>query len=53
MIILIHKLSMSGGLQLAARRPNLARIGQTIGPQSSAKMLRKFITFSLKSIFWY
>jgi len=30
---------------------NLAREGKTIGPRSSAKMLKKFITFSLKFIF--
>ena len=39
------------GLQLAARGPNLVRKGQTIGPRSTDKMLKKFITFSLKSIF--
>ena len=41
------------GLQLAARGPNLAREGQTICPRSSAKLLKKFIIFSLKSIFLY
>jgi len=41
------------GLQLAARGPNLAREGQTIGPRSSTKMLKKFITFSYKFIFQY
>ena len=41
------------GLQLAARGPNLAREGRGIGPRISAKMLKKLITFSLKSIFLY
>jgi len=43
-------MGLNRGLQLAARGPNLAREGQTIGPQSSAKMMKKFMTFSLKSI---
>jgi len=41
------------GLQLAARGPNLARERLTIGPRSSAKMLKTFVTFSIKSIFLY
>jgi len=44
---LVTLIVYSKGLQLADRGPKLAREGQTIGPQSSAKMLKTFITFSI------
>src|SRR6218665_3903196 len=40
------------GLQLAARGTNLAREGQTIGPRSNGKMLKTFITISIKNPFF-
>ena len=36
---------------MAACGPNLTREVQTMGPCSNAKMLKKSVTFSLKSIF--
>ena len=40
----------TSGLQLADRGLNLTHEAQTIGLRSSAKMLKKIITVSLKSI---